>query len=42
MSIFVDLVTLEPHIAGQACLIVKDWTGGHERLEFSVQRNQDG
>ena len=42
MSIYVDLVTLEPHIPGQACLIVKDWEGGHERLEFSIQRNQDG
>ena len=42
MSIFVELVTLQPHIAGQGCLIVKNWTGGHERLEFSIQRNQDG
>ena len=42
MPIRVDLFKLQPHIAGQGCLSVKKWQGGHECLEFSIQRNQDG
>ncbi|MBD8472993.1 hypothetical protein IFT98_02770 [Pseudomonas sp. CFBP 8770] len=42
MSIRVDLLGLEPAVPGQACLTVKKWQGSHERLEFSIQRNQDG
>ena len=42
MTIRVDLFKLQPHIAGQGCLSVKKWQGGHECLEFSIQRNQDG
>lgn len=41
MPIRVDLLALEPSIPGQACLAVKKWQGGHERLEFSIQR-KDG
>lgn len=42
MPIRVDLLALEPNAPGQACLTVKKWQGAHERLEFSIQRNQDG
>lgn len=42
MPIRVDLLGLEPGVPGQACLTVKKWQGAHERLEFSIQRNQDG
>lgn len=42
MPIRVDLLELEPSVPGQACLAVKKWQGAHERLEFSIQRNQDG
>src|SRR5476651_1704269 len=42
MPIRVDLLALEPSVPGQACLTVKKWQGAHERLEFSIQRNQDG
>ncbi|HEY0288380.1 MAG TPA: hypothetical protein VGC62_15425 [Pseudomonas sp.] len=42
MPIRVDLLALEPSVLGQACLTVKKWQGAHERLEFSIQRNQDG
>lgn len=41
MPIRVDLLALEPGVPGQACLAVKKWTRGHERLEFSIQR-KDG
>jgi hypothetical protein len=41
MPIRVDLLALEPGVPGQACLAVKKWTAGHERLEFSIQR-KDG
>ncbi|MHC8384729.1 hypothetical protein [Pseudomonas sp. LB3P14] len=41
MPIRVDLLALEPNVPGQACLTVKKWQGDHERLEFSIQRNQD-
>ncbi len=41
MSIRVDLLALEPTIPGQARLAVKKWRGASERLEFSIQRNQD-
>lgn len=41
MPIRVDLLGLEPGVPGQACLTVKKWQGVHERLEFSIQRNQD-
>ncbi|MHC8289981.1 hypothetical protein ACYZUD_24850 [Pseudomonas sp. XS1P51] len=41
MPIRVDLLALEPNVPGQACLTVKKWQGAHERLEFSIQRNQD-
>jgi hypothetical protein len=42
MPIRVDLLALEPNVPGLANLTVKKWQGGEERLEFSIQRNQDG
>lgn len=41
MPIRVDLLALDPNVPGQARLAVKKWQGAHERLEFSIQRNQD-
>lgn len=41
MPIRVDLLALEPNIPGQARLAVKKWRGASEKLEFSIQRNQD-
>lgn len=41
MPIRVDLLALDPNIPGQARLAVKKWSGANEKLEFSIQRNQD-
>lgn len=41
MPIRVDLLALEPNIPGRARLAVKKWHGASEKLEFSIQRNQD-
>ncbi|RYJ60856.1 hypothetical protein [Pseudomonas songnenensis] len=41
MPLRVDLLALEPNIPGQARLAVKKWRGASEKLEFSIQRNQD-
>lgn len=41
MALKIDLLPLEPNIPGQARLSIKKWQGSAERLEFSIQRNQD-
>lgn len=41
MPLKIDLLPLEPSIPGQARLSIKKWQGSAERLEFSIQRNQD-
>lgn len=41
MALKIDLLPLEPSIPGQARLSIKKWQGSAERLEFSIQRNQD-